>query len=159
MQKNKFISLFIMLILIISFVAFPSNSDAASSSKTVTSYETMSLYLPKQTTGNSNSITFNFSSLPEDAIVTKILVDASTGMTSGGNGAIVSNNVFIKGPDMNNYVSTPWGSGNKTTITTGVIGKLAKGTWSIYYNGSNVSTLSDAYKQYKNVKVTIHYSY
>jgi len=67
-------------------------------------------------------------------------------VTTGGQGAIVSNKVFIKSPSISEYVSAPWGSLNKTEVTTGLLGKLAAGTWSVFYNGSNVSTLYDASK-------------
>lgn len=79
---------------------------------------------------------FHFSGLPTKAVITKVLVDASMGMTTGGKGAIVSNKVLIKSPSNSEYVSTPWKSQNKTEVTTGLLGKLASGTWSVYYNGS-----------------------
>ena len=46
--------------------------------------------------------------------------------------------------------------GNKTDITAGgLIGTPAAGTWSVYYNGTNVSSYYDAYKEYKSVKFTV----
>ncbi|KOS64536.1 hypothetical protein FJQ98_00960 [Lysinibacillus agricola] len=156
----KFTKLFSFLLVMVMMFSFTTSTTlAASSSKTVTSRDTMSLSLAKQASGDSNVITFNFSGLPSDAVVTKVVVDANSGITYGGNGAIVSNRVHIKNESMDNYTFAPWGSLNKTEITTGVIGKPAAGTWSIYYNGTNVSTLGSAWKSYASPKLTVYYSY
>lgn len=109
-----------------------STTLAASSSKTVTSKDTMSPSLTKQASGDSNVAIFDFSVLPFDAIVIKVVVDANSGITYGH----LFQTVFIS----EHLCSAPWCSLNKTEITTGVNGKLANGTWSIYYNGANVST-------------------
>lgn len=118
----------------------------------------MNLYLAPTANGYSNVITFNVSGLPADAVVSKVVIDANN-ISCGGNGAIVSTSVSIKNDSMSTYVSSPWGSGNNTQITTGLIGKPAAGTWSIYYNGTNVSNFYDAYKTYKNVKLIVYYNY
>lgn len=55
----------------------------------------MSLYLDKQTSGNSSVATVNISGIQSDAVVTKVIVDANMGLTYGGKGAIVSNRLYI----------------------------------------------------------------
>jgi len=156
----KFTKLFGFLLAVVMLFSFTTSTTlAASSSKTFTSRDTMSLSLDKQLSGDSSVATFNISGLPSDAIVTKVVVDANTGMTYGGKGAIVSNRIHIKNDSMTTYASAPWGSQNKTTITTGVIGKPANGTWSIYYNGTNVSTLYNGWKSYASPKLTVYYNY
>lgn len=50
----------------------------------------------------------------------------------------------------------PWGSQNKTEITAGVTGIPVNGTWSFYYNGTNVSTLYNAWKSYNSPRITIY---
>jgi len=158
MKFTKFFSFLLVVVMMFSFTT--STTLAASSSKTVTSGDTMSLTLAQQTSGDSSVATFNFSGLPSDAVVTKVVVDANSGLTYGGNGAIVSNRVHIKNDSMDNYTSAPWGSLNKTEITTGVIGQPAAGTWSIYYNGTNVSILAgSSWKKYSSPKLTVYYNY
>jgi len=150
----KFTKLFSFLLVVIMMFSFTTSTTlaessttlesttlAASSSTTFTSRDTMSLTLAQQASGDSSVATFNVSGLPSAAIVTKVVVDANSGLTYGGTGAIVSNRVHIKNNSMDNYISVPWGSLNKTEISAGVIGQPAVGTWSIYYNGTNVSTL------------------
>ncbi|MCL1696762.1 hypothetical protein [Lysinibacillus sp. BPa_S21] len=157
----KFTKLFSFLLVVIMMFSFTTSTTlAASSSKTFTSRDTMSLTLAQQTSGDSSVATFNVSGLPSDAVVTKVVVDANSGLTYGGNGAIVSNTVYIKNDSMSTYASAPWGSLNKTEITTGVLGKIANGTWSIYYNGTNVSILAGtSWKKYSSPKLTVYYSY
>lgn len=65
----------------------------------------------------------------------------------------------VMGDSMSTYASAPWGPLNKTEITIGVNGKLANGTWSIYYNGTNVCILNSAWKSYASPKLTVYYSY
>ena len=165
MKFTKLFSFLFVVVMMFSFttsttLAVSSSTDDVSSSKTFTSMDTMSLTLAQQASGDSSVATFNVSGLPSDAVVTKVVVDANSGLTYGGNGAIVSNRVHIKNNSMDNYTSAPWGSLNKPEITTGVLGQPAAGTWSIYYNGTNVSILSGiSWKKYSSPKLTVYYSY
>lgn len=155
----RFAKLFSFLfVIVMMFSLTTSTSFAASSSKSVTSAGAMSLYLAPTANGDSNVITFNVSGLPASAVVSKVVIDANN-ISWGGSGAIVSTSLSIKNNTMGTYVTAPWGSGNTTEITTGLIGKPAAGMWSIYYNGTNVSTFYDAYKTYKNVKLIVYYNY
>lgn len=62
---------------------------ATTSSKTVTSSKAMSVALLPGVTGNSNTITFNFNSLPDKAIVKEVEIDCSNTSVIGGKGAIL----------------------------------------------------------------------
>ena len=63
---------------------------ATTSSKTVTSSKAMSVALLPGVTGNSNTITFNFNSLPDKAIVKEVEIDCSNASVIGGKGAILA---------------------------------------------------------------------
>ena len=110
MKMKKLISLFVVVVMIFAVSVPALAAPAASSSKTVTSSGTMSLYLAASASGNSNIITFSVSGLPTGAIVTKVTVDANANISWGGQGAIVSNSVYVKSNNMTSYVSAPWGS-------------------------------------------------
>ena len=60
---------------------------ATTSSKTVTSSKAMSVALLPGVTGNSNTITFNFNSLPDKAIVKEVEIDCSNASVIGGKAA------------------------------------------------------------------------
>lgn len=77
------------------FLFTTSTTLATSSSKIVSSRDTMSLNLDKQVSGNSSIAVFNISGIPSDATVTKVLVDANIGLTYGEKGVIVSNRLYI----------------------------------------------------------------
>lgn len=155
-RAKRLATVFVVLLLFSSMTA---TVFASSSSKTVTSADSMSLYLPANATGDSSVISFNLSGLPANAVVTKVVVDGNGGVSSGGMGAIVSTKVWVKNSKMDNYASAPWERGNKTTISTGLIGKPAVGIWNVYYTGTNVSSYNDASKTYKYVKLTVYYNY
>ena len=57
---------------------------ATTSSKTVTSSKAMSVALLPGVTGNSNTITFYFNSLPDNAIVKEVEIDCSNASVIGG---------------------------------------------------------------------------
>lgn len=67
---------------------------ATTSSKTVTSSKAMSVALLPGVTGNSNTITFNFNSLPDKAIVKEV----SNASVIGGKGAILAKILTITSP-------------------------------------------------------------
>lgn len=119
----------------------------------------MGLYLPANATGDSAVISFNVTGLPASAIVTKVEIDASANPSSSGLGCIVSTKVWVKNSSMSTYVSEAWGTFNKTTVSAGLIGKPASGTWSVYYTGTNISNYYSASKTYKNVKLKVYYNY
>ena len=71
---------------------------ATTSSKTVTSSKAMSVALLPGVTGNSNTITFNFNSLPDKAIVKEVEIDCSNASVIGGKGAILAKSLTITSP-------------------------------------------------------------
>ena len=68
---------------------------ATTSSKTVTSSKAMSVALLPGVTGNSNTITFNFNSLPDKAIVKEVEIDCSNASVIGGKGAILAKSLMM----------------------------------------------------------------
>ncbi|MBA4687357.1 MAG: hypothetical protein H2184_09390 [Candidatus Galacturonibacter soehngenii] len=148
-----------MLILTITFTA-QLTALAADTTKTVTSSKAMSIALNPGTTGNSNTITFNFSSLPSNAIVKEIKVDASNASAIGGLGAILAQTLTITSP-VGETKTVTWGRGNVTS-TSAFIADSARGTWSIYMTGTNVASASSGSQfiggtKYLSVKMTITY--
>lgn len=59
----------------------------------------MSIALQPGETGDSNEITFNFNSLPANAVVTEIKVDASNARNIGGMGAMTISYVLEEVPE------------------------------------------------------------
>lgn len=133
---------------------------ATTSSKTVTASKAMSIALNPGATGNSNTVTFNFGTLPSNAIVKEITIDASNASVIGGLGAILAQSVTITSPD-GVILTTTWGKGNVTT-TSAFINDDARGTWSVYMTGRNIAPSSSGSQfiggtKYSSVKMTIKY--
>lgn len=154
MKMKKWIGFLVMMTMVFA-LSVP--ALAASSSKTVTSSGIMGLYLEPSESGDSNVITFNVSGLPQNAVVTKVIINVGGNVTWSG--SILPNKIFIKNSSMTNYVSVPWGSIDGMEITTGLVGKPAAGTWSVYYNGTNLSKSNVGAKSYGGVKLTVYYNY
>ena len=124
---------------------------ATTSSKTVTSSKAMSVALLPGVTGNSNTITFNFNSLPDKAIVKEVEIDCSNASVIGGKGASPSGETH----------TVSWGKGNVTT-TNLFIAEKAAGTWSVYMTGTNIASpnLGSAFiggTKYSSVKMKVSY--
>ncbi|ASS89032.1 hypothetical protein NSS70_18225 [Aeribacillus sp. FSL K6-2848] len=157
MKAKRLISLLLVMVVVFFMTT---TAFAASSSKTFTSSSgtigSMSLYLDPGESGSSSIATINVSGLPADAVITKVVADCNTMSYSG---AILSNRLYITTSNISGWTSAPWGSGNKTEISAGLIGTLANGTYQLYYTGTNVSSLSPGYKTYKNIKLTVYYNY
>ena len=99
---------------------------ATTSSKTVTSSKAMSVALLPGVTGNSNTITFNFNSLPDKAIVKEVEIDCSNASVIGGKGNVTITNLFIA--------------------------EKAAGTWSVYMTGTNADVLYAKYEYLSKCK-------
>lgn len=155
---KNFVALFLAVTLM---VIIPINVNAASTtSRTITSSKAMSIALQPGETGDSNEITFNFNSLPANAVVTEIKVDASNARNIGGMGAILAQSITITNPDGETKTAT-WGRGN-VTKTTAFINDGARGTWSVYMTGRNIASPSSGPRfiggvKYSSVKMTISY--
>ena len=108
---------------------------AGTESKTVTATKDMSIALMPGVTGDSNTITFNFNSLPDNAIVKEVKIDCSNASVIGGKGAILAQNLTITCPSGETH-TVGWGKGNVTT-TSLFIAEKAAGTWSVYMTGTN----------------------
>ncbi|WDV45169.1 hypothetical protein PV797_16830 [Clostridiaceae bacterium M8S5] len=147
-----------VLLLVICMAFMITTSFAISSSKTVTSSKKMSLYLDAGKSGDSSVIKFNVYGIPSGAVVKKVVVDANSNISWSGKGAIVSNRIHVKN-SKSGYVSAPWGSLNKTEVTGALVGTPAKGTWYVYYNGTNISNYYYGLKSYQYVKLTVYYNY
>ncbi|MGN0143404.1 MAG: hypothetical protein ACI398_00375 [Clostridium sp.] len=134
---------------------------SSSNEKTVTANKPMSLALNPGQTGYSNQISFNFKSLPSNAIVKSIEVDAGSGSKIGsGLGAIMPNYILVTNPENETKQST-WGRGNVTNVS-GFTADKASGTWYVSYCGTNIASASSGSRfvggvKYPNVKMTIKY--
>lgn len=133
---------------------------ATTSSKTVTSSKAMSVALLPGVTGNSNTITFNFNSLPDKAIVKEVEIDCSNASVIGGKGAILAKSLTITSPSGETH-TVSWGKGNVTT-TNLFIAEKAAGTWSVYMTGTNITSpnLGSAFiggTKYSSVKMKVSY--
>lgn len=133
---------------------------ADTESKTVTATKDMSIALMPGVTGDSNTITFNFSSLPDNAIVKEVTVDCSNASVIGGKGAILAQSLTITCPSGETH-TVGWGRGNVTT-TNLFIAEKAAGTWSVYMTGTNIASpsLGSAFiggTKYSRPKMTIKY--
>ena len=133
---------------------------ATTSSKTVTSSKAMSVALLPGVTGNSNTITFNFNSLPDKAIVKEVEIDCSNASVIGGKGAILAKSLTITSPSGETH-TVSWGKGNVTT-TNLFIAEKAAGTWSVYMTGTNIASpnLGSAFiggTKYSSVKMKVSY--
>lgn len=133
---------------------------ATTSSKTVTSSKAMSIALLPGVTGNSNTITFNFNSLPDNAVVKEVEVDCPGASVIGGKGAILAQKLTITCPSGETH-TVGWGRGNVTT-TSLFIAEKAAGTWSVYMTGTNIASpsLGSAFiggTKYSSVKMKVKY--
>ena len=133
---------------------------ADTGSKTVTATKDMSIALMPGVTGDSNTITFNFNSLPDNAIVKEVKIDCSNASVIGGKGAILAQSLTITSPSGETH-TVGWGKGNVTT-TSLFIAEKAAGTWSVYMTGTNIASpsLGSAFiggTKYSRPKMTITY--
>jgi hypothetical protein len=72
---------------------------------------------------------------------------------------IYTSALVVQGPNMSTWASGSWAAGIDTTITAGVQGQVARGTWSLAFDGRNISSLSGTgYKAYAgNTRMTVYY--
>lgn len=145
----------VILVFIIFIMSQISVMGATNLTKTVTSLKDLSIVASAKETADSNTITFNFSSLPDNAVVKDIKVDCSNYSHIGGMGAIVAQSLTIISPDgVVNII--PWKSGN--IISTSLFdGTKGKGVWSVYMTGTNISSSYYGGAKYSNVEMTITY--
>lgn len=135
---------------------------AASSSMYKTSSK-MTVYLAENTSGSSNTVTFNFNdySIPSNATVTKVVISTPLSKHSGVN-AIVIDSYYLTSPYDGGW-TIPVLSGNSAT-TYLPAGATVKGTWSLYLNATcydsgiyPFTTYSSS--EYYPPKLTIYYNY
>ena len=133
---------------------------AGTDSVTKTANKDMSIALMPGVTGDSNTVTFNFSALPDNAIVKEVKIDCSNASVIGGKGAILAQSLTITSPSGETH-TVGWGRGNVTT-TNLFIAEKAAGTWSVYMTGTNIASpsLGSAFiggTKYSRPKMTITY--
>ena len=58
----------------------------------------MSIALMPGVTGDSNTVTFNYNGLPDNAIVKEVKIDCSNASVIGGKGAILAQSLTITSP-------------------------------------------------------------
>ena len=160
-MKKKLNSFLLVMILVVTCVCIRPITAIAATSSSVTSRTAMSLALEPGRTGTSNTISFKFNGLPDNAMVDSIKIDCTDAKKIGnGLGAIAPMSMTISNPS--GFVqNVPWGSGNITN--TSVFNDLsAKGTWQISMTGRNVAPITAGSRfvagvRYSNVKMTITY--
>ena len=133
---------------------------AADTKATKSANKDMSIALMPGVTGDSNTVTFNFSGLPDNAIVKEVTVDCFSASVIGGKGAILAQSLTITSPSGETH-TVSWGRGNVTT-TNLFIAEKAAGTWSVYMTGTNIASpsLGSAFiggTKYSRPKMTITY--
>ena len=133
---------------------------AADTKATKSANKDMSIALMPGVTGDSNTVAFNFSGLPDNAIVKEVTVDCSSASVIGGKGAILAQSLTITSPSGETH-TVSWGRGNVTT-TNLFIAEKAAGTWSVYMTGTNIASpsLGSAFiggTKYSRPKMTIIY--
>ncbi|RDY30177.1 hypothetical protein [Lachnotalea glycerini] len=131
------------------------------STKTVKTNEKMYLVLNGKESGYSNSIQFDFRSLPDNAIVTNVEIVASVIKSTyipGVTGVIQAKKIVITNPQsITNEVS--WGSMNETTTHT-FDDMNASGIWYVSFYGTNIlyTNTDFAAISYSPVTMKITYS-
>ena len=133
---------------------------AADTKATKSANKDMSIALMPGVTGDSNTVTFNFGGLPDNAIVKDVTGDCSSASVIGGKGAILAQSLTITSPSGETH-TVSWGRGNVTT-TNLFIAEKAVGTWSVYMTGTNIASpsLGSAFiggTKYSRPKMTITY--
>ena len=86
---------------------------AADTKATKSANKDMSIALMPGVTGDSNTVAFNFSGLPDNAIVKEVTVDCSSASVIGGKGAILAQSLTITSPSGETH-TVSWGRGNVT---------------------------------------------
>ena len=133
---------------------------AADTKATKSANKDMSIALMPGVTGDSNTVTFNYNGLPDNAIVKEVKIDGSNASVIGGKGAILAQSLTITSPSGETH-TVGWGRGNVTT-TNLFIAEKAAGTWSVYMTGTNIASpsLGSAFiggTKYSRPKMTITY--
>lgn len=133
---------------------------AADTKATKSANKDMSIALMPGVTGDSNTVTFNYNGLPDNAIVKEVKIDCYNASVIGGKGAILAQSLTITSPSGETH-TVGWGRGNVTT-TNLFIAEKAAGTWSVYMTGTNIASpsLGSAFiggTKYSRPKMTIIY--
>lgn len=139
MKKSKRIiavALVFTMLFVSQVTVFAAGTDKASKPAN----KDMSIALMPGVTGDSNTVTFNFNSLPDNAIVKEVTIDCSNASVIGGKGAILAQSLTITSPSGETH-TVGWGRGNVTT-TNLFIAEKAAGTWSVYMTGTIIASPS-----------------
>lgn len=165
-RTRKYVSLILAVIMLLSMntVAF-----AASGSQQRSASGKVTVALEGGASGYSNTVTFNFNSLPRNAVVTRITVSAPLSRHQGTN-AIKLNGYYISSPlDGELYFNVSSGS---SLTTYAFAGASARGTWTFCLRATCLDSGIPPYMSpfpvffpiyssntYYPVKMTIYYTY
>jgi hypothetical protein len=145
-------------------------AEAPVYTKTVTASRSLGLALDVGESGTSQTVSFNFRSIPKNAKVRTVTVEPGNGVLNGGKnvsrGLVVFSSLQITSPSMGKTVRTAWNP-KKMEFKTQFFDEFASGTWTIQADGSNVTPAKGtnflfpiSYMgaiSYKTVKMTISY--
>lgn len=124
-------------------------------SKTVTASKTLGVNLGAGESGYSNTLDFNFNTLPSNANVTKIEIKVGS-FSTAGDGVVLADPVTVIAPDGTKYVFT-WRAGLTYTITD-IQNLYSQGIWQMYFYGTNLSSRYWASLLYSRTSITIYYT-
>lgn len=91
----------------------------------------MSIALMPGVTGDSNTVTFNYNGLPDNAIVKEVKIDCSNASVIGGKGAILAQSLTITSPSGETH-TVGWGRGNVTTTNLFYCGNSCRNMVCVY---------------------------
>ncbi len=118
---------------------------------------TIGLVLNELENGTSNVGSFNFSGIPEDAVVTKIVIEMESYSTAG-KGSMLVTNLHVVSPTGDEYII----EGGLRSYPPREINNISqidpRGKWKLFFNGENHSDLGFASILYKNCKMTLYYN-
>lgn len=162
MRKTRFSGLLSFFLAIVLVLSMSTTAFAASSSKYKTSSK-MTISLAGDTSGSSNTVTFNFNdySIPNNATVTKVVINTPLSKHNGVN-AIVIDSYYLTSPYDGGW-TIPVTSGNSATSYYPA-GATVKGTWSLYLNASCYDSgiypyVTYSSSEYYPPKLTIYYEF
>lgn len=163
---KKCYNAFKWLSVVVAFVMLISISTtvyAATGSKIKTSTVKMKVGLEPDTSGSSNTVTFNFNdtTIPNNATVTKVVISTPLSSHAGVN-AITLDSYVLTSP-YNGSWTIPVTSGNSATSFASA-GASVKGTWSLYLNATCYDSgvlpyPTNSSSVYYPAKLTIYFQY
>ncbi|MDE6626445.1 MAG: hypothetical protein K2K56_08760 [Lachnospiraceae bacterium] len=125
-RKLAFLLAFVMIFSLQATPVFAATDTKTANTKA-------SIYLTPGTSGTTNTVSFNFTSLSPDATVKGLKITAPL-TKHQGTAAVIVNSFVVISPS-GTIATIPVASGNSAT-TSAFNGEKAKGTWRMYINCS-----------------------